>query len=87
MPNSRFSETGVACWFCLREDEWAFRGDDPPLLEHYGYVRVSGLLIPACEPCARGLGGPGNVEFDFAAWRQQAFLQDTFSCKYRANRR
>jgi hypothetical protein len=87
MPNWRFSDTGVACWFCAREDEWAFRGDDPPLADHYGYVRVSGLLIPACERCARVLAGPGGIAFDVAVWRQEAFLQDTFSCKYRTSRR
>jgi hypothetical protein len=87
MPNSRFSEGAVSCWFCIREDEWAFRGGDPPPAEHYGYIRVSGLLIPSCERCARSLATSGGTELDFAAWRQEAFSQHELSCKYRGNRR
>src|SRR5262252_3795891 len=82
MPNVRFSEAGVSCWFCVREDEWAFRGDDPFPAEYYGYVRVGGLLIPACEPCARSLAESRGKKFDFVAWRQEAFLQHERSCKY-----
>ena len=87
MPNWRFSESRVICWFCLREDEWVFRGVDRPAAEHYGYVRVSGILIPACEPCARAIAGFGRTKFDLAVWRGEAFLQQRRSCEYQITRR
>jgi len=86
MPNARFSETSVSCWFCVRESDWALCGGEPSLVEHYGYVRVSGLLIPACESCVRRLAGLSGEGFDFAAWRQEAFSQHTLSCQYRVSR-
>lgn len=76
----------MSCWFCVREDAWAFCGKGPPPPEHYGYVRVSGILIPACEPCARRLAEPADEAFDFGVWRQEAFSQHTFSCKHRSSR-
>jgi hypothetical protein len=82
MPNRRFEETGVSCWFCVREDAWAFPGEGPSLADHYGYVRVSGILIPACEPCARGLARLAAKAFDFGVWRREAFSQHALSCKH-----
>jgi hypothetical protein len=87
MPNGRFREARVACWLCVREDEWVFCEDSSPVVEHYGYVRVSGILIPACEPCARRNAGLENAEFDFPGWRREAFLQQRLSCEYQTNRR
>jgi hypothetical protein len=75
MPNGRVSEARVACWLGVREDEWAFCESSGPVVEQYGYVRVSGILIPACEPLARSNAGVENAEFDFTGWRQEAFLQ------------